>query len=66
MKTSFLLGITFVLLSGCMTLNNNKSVLVPPSDKATMVTSYATAHCQDYFFFEQCSLDNKMTAVRTK
>lgn len=61
-----ILILSMLIFSGCMTLTNNKSLLIPPSDKATMVESYATAHCQDMLIIEYCTLDNQMKSSQGK
>lgn len=43
-------------LGGCMTLQDSKSVVLPPAEHAVVVTSFAQTFCQAYFFFTRCEL----------
>ena len=51
------LSLILVLLSGCMTINADKSVVVEPSDKTVVVTAHPVAHCQDWVLVEHCTLN---------
>jgi hypothetical protein len=55
MKKLFLFVLIF--LSGCMTLTLDKTTVVQPSGKTTVVTAHAVAHCQDWFFVEHCTMN---------
>lgn len=43
-------------LTGCVNVQDSKSLVVPPSDKPTVVTAKALAQCQDFFFVVRCDL----------
>src|SRR5438034_300400 len=42
-----LLGFASVLLTGCMTVQNSKTLMIRPSDAPIAVTSTARAQCRD-------------------
>lgn len=45
-----------LVLSGCVTVQDSKSLVVPPSETPTVVTAKAIAKCQDFFFVVSCDL----------
>lgn len=52
----FLVGLGTFGLFGCVTVQDSKSVVVPPSNGPTVVTAKAIAQCQDFFFVVRCEL----------
>jgi hypothetical protein len=45
-----------LLLAGCVTVQDSKSLVIDPSPTPTVVTAKAIAHCQDFFFVVSCDL----------
>jgi hypothetical protein len=48
------------LLSGCLSVSNVKTLMVPPSDKPVAVTATSRAQCWDMFFIMYCRLNMEM------
>ena len=55
MKTVYLVGAA--LLSSCVTVQNSKTMNLPPSTTTVTVTSTARARCADAFFVMWCRLN---------
>ena len=53
-------GFASVLLAGCMTVQNSKTLMIRPSDAPIAVTSTARAQCRDMFFVMWCRLNMAM------
>jgi predicted small lipoprotein YifL len=48
-KTSILLAtLTLATLTGCVEVSNQKSLIIPPSDKPVTVTANALTQCYKY------------------
>ena len=58
--TLSLVGVASVLLAGCMTIQNSKTMTIRPTDAPVTVTSTARASCHDAFFFMWCRLNMAM------
>jgi hypothetical protein len=65
-KLIFCATIAFIILSGCMTLSASKAYIVTPQPGETkiVVKADAVVTCQDYFFFQRCTLNLEMQQVR--
>jgi len=48
-----------LIISGCVTVQDSKSLIITPAQGETMiaVTSKAKAHCQDFLLFMWCKLE---------
>lgn len=57
---------TVLLLSGCMTITANKSLIVTPQpgEAKIVVTGNAVTNCKDYVFFFRCTLNLEMHQVK--
>jgi PBP1b-binding outer membrane lipoprotein LpoB len=55
-RTHLLTAAAALLLGGCVTVQDAKTQIVPPSPTATAVTAKAIAKCQDLFFVVSCTL----------
>ncbi len=51
---------TAVLLTGCVTVQNSKTMTIRPTDAPVTVTSTARSECQDWFFILSCRLNMEM------
>lgn len=44
------------MLTGCVSVQASRSLIVPPREHATPVIAHARADCTDYFFILRCDL----------
>jgi uncharacterized lipoprotein YajG len=59
-RSLFLVGVASVLLAGCVTVQNSKTMTIRPTDAPVTVTSTARASCKDVFFVMWCRLNMAM------
>ena len=50
------------MLSGCVTVSNNKHLTIAPSKEPVLVTANAQAKCYDVFFIMFCKMNMSMDA----
>lgn len=58
--TAVSLVVALLALSGCVTVQNSKTMTVRPTDAPVTVTSTARAQCRDLFFIMWCKLNMEM------
>lgn len=57
MRTRISIAIVAALLGGCITIQNAKTLEIPPSDSPVAVTSTARAQCIELVLFFYCRLN---------
>lgn len=58
-----MVAVMTLMLSGCVTVNSSKNLVLPASDKPVAVTASSQAKCYDLFFILTCKLYTKLEAT---